>query len=190
MNYLVMDIEQQQFRLSEAIRQDWGNEGGVALRKLCSGLEAPQPGPKTNVAAIAGGVGGGVGGLLIIALILFLWYRRNKKRRQQATGQAGAPYPQGYQSVAPVGHQPYSPTGTYAYPPQGHMGYSDQPSPPSTYPLMTQYEYPKLARAGYDPYGPPAAPQELPSPDHRPTEWRESEVSSDTHATVSLHPVY
>jgi hypothetical protein len=206
MNYLVMDVAQKQFRLSEATRQDWGNEGGVLPKTLCPATPPPTtsppppppppgPEPKLNVGALVGGVVGGVAGLAIIIIAIFLCFRRrrrNKRRREQAAaGQPNMPAPitatQTYHPVAPMGQQPsYSAPGTYAYPQQSHLGsYPDQPSPPATYPVMTQYQYPKFDQPVYQPYTPAREPQEMPSSELSPTEWRGSDVSGHTSATVS-----
>ncbi|KAJ9602986.1 hypothetical protein H2200_012281 [Cladophialophora chaetospira] len=182
MNYLIMDVEKNQFRLSEAIRQDWGNEGGVSLRSLCSGLVEPDSQPKkTNVGALVGEIIGGVASLsIIIVVIIFCYRRRRNTRRQQSAGEPSAVHPsQSYHPVTPAGQQqPYSPTATYpvTYSPQTHTSYSDHPSPPA----MMQHEYPKADQAGYPIYHPPV---ELPSPEHNPAEWRGSEISHDTNAT-------
>ncbi|KIW62309.1 hypothetical protein PV04_10493 [Phialophora macrospora] len=206
MNYLVVDVAQKQFRLSEATRQDWGNEGGVFPKTLCPPATQslppdpitptpppdPGPGPKINVGALVGEVVGAVAGLAIIALAIFLCFRRrrrNRRRREQAAGgQLNMPAPmaatQTYQPVAPMGQQHYSSTGAYAYPQQPHLdSYPDQPSPPPTYPVVTQYQYPKFDQPVYQPYTPPRDPQEMPSSELGPTEWRGSEVSGDTSGT-------
>ncbi|EXJ54703.1 hypothetical protein A1O7_10044 [Cladophialophora yegresii CBS 114405] len=219
MNYLIVDVAQKQFRLSEASRQDWGNEGGVFPKTLCPATPPasdnpengttvnpgpspepepePKPKPKPKVGALVGEIVGPVVGVAIIALaIFFCWRRRrrNRRRREQASAsQPDIPTVQTYQPVPPMGQHPSSTTWMYTcphqhQPPQGSYSYTDQPFPPAgAYPVMMQHGYPKADQTVYQPYTPPPhrAPQEMPSPEPTPAEWRGSEVSGDTGATVS-----
>ncbi|OQU98266.1 hypothetical protein CLAIMM_04075 [Cladophialophora immunda] len=212
MNYLILDVEQQQFRLSEAIRQDFGNEGGVMPRKLCTGGTSPiqDPPPSSdgvNIGAIVGGVVGGVAVLLILALGACLCYRWKRTRSKKVAAQAAASQNQTYQPVSPGPPQLYPPPGAAgylippggSYPPQVPTGYAGHPA--AGYAPMTQYEAPLPRQASYPVYSPPSSPpaptasvvysdtastavQELPSGDHNAREWRGSQVSGDTNATT------
>ena len=102
MNYFVLNSEKNEFWLTPAVRQDFGNEGGVMALKLCSGIATrtptPTPSPATPtpststpsstavasgggtpVGAIVGGVVGGVCALALIGLLAFLLLRRRKR---------------------------------------------------------------------------------------------------------------
>ncbi|KIW93489.1 uncharacterized protein Z519_06094 [Cladophialophora bantiana CBS 173.52] len=216
MNYLVLDVEEQQFRLSEAIRQDFGDEGGVMPRKLCSGAPPIDLGSSggTNIGAIVGGVVGGVVFLLILALAIFFCYRRRnrKNRNKEATAQNSAAKGQHYQPVPPTGPHFYPPSSPVMYqrppvgnyPAQAPMGYTCQPA--AGYAPMTQYEGPKPHQGLHPMYTSPASPpapstsvvysdtastavQELPSTDSNAGEWRGSQFSSDTNATKGFSEI-
>jgi hypothetical protein len=170
MNYLVMDMESENFRLSEAIRQDFGDEGGVAPVKLCTGTPLVEVKSKgINVGALVGEIIGGVAALLIIVGITWFCCRQRRNRRREATAPTVTTVP-----TAPT-HEAYRPvpTGPTAYspPPPGHLIYPSSspgtygpappmqmqmhPSPgypahsPSGHPVMTQTGYPKPYQAEY-----------------------------------------
>ncbi len=187
MNYLVLDIEGQQFRLSEAIRQDFGSEGGVFPVKLCEGTPPPVPiDDGVNIGAIVGGVVGGVAGILIILLAAFFFYRRRKRSRctsnqRAATASEPTSYdPQG----AAMGYNPVPmthPHGMAMYPGQPGTGYPGMGQPHHINP------YPQ-GHASYYSDTATTTVQEMPSPENNPYEWKGSQVSSDVNASVSICP--
>lgn len=93
---LVTDWDKGTFSLANAIKTKMSNsERDIKPLCLPAGEPIPaSPGPtpepkRSNVAAIAGGVGGGVGGLLVIGLIAFFVLRKRKNQRKaQAEAQA------------------------------------------------------------------------------------------------------
>ncbi|KAK1056199.1 hypothetical protein LTR74_015110 [Friedmanniomyces endolithicus] len=91
-NYLVMDYENDEFRLAPAVASD--AQTGSSLTTVCtptappSAIPSPTPAPPpaNHTAAIAGGVVGGVVGLaLIAAAIAFVLFRRRRRQRQDRT---------------------------------------------------------------------------------------------------------
>lgn len=205
MNYFVMDMEEGKFRLAEAVRQDFGNAGGVFPKKLCTGEPAtkpdpppPEPSPGVNIGAIVGGVVGGVVGLAIIGLALWFFCFRRKKNQQdqtQPTG-PGPSYPPNHQypaQPAPQGYNPVPNPGTYPSPPMG--GYPGGPGPAPTgyppqsqsgYPVMTQVEYPKTVQADYA--NPQMYPSSYPSSPPLPHAEVASTIYSDTTTAVQELP--
>ncbi|KIX05333.1 uncharacterized protein Z518_06205 [Rhinocladiella mackenziei CBS 650.93] len=177
MNYLVMDVEAKEFRLAEAVRQDFANQGGAFPTSLCTGgppVDSPTPPPDdgdgTPIGAIVGGVVGGVGGLLLIALGMFLFFRRRKRRGQSAPQTAALPPPQNYHQPAPPSAPVMypAPGGSAAmYPSPAHGGTYPAPGPiagyhPGPYPVMSQVDYgaaPPPQQGGYQVYSSPALPR-------------------------------
>ncbi|KAK6373347.1 hypothetical protein LTS17_008367 [Exophiala oligosperma] len=182
MNSLVLDVERQQFRLSEAIRQNFGSEGGVFPRKLYSGSSAVGTdedksgrGNGAPVGAIVGGVVGGVAGLTAIVVLVFYLWRRLRRRslknvtRQVQTTTGGAAPAAGYHdphlSMCPShpsqgsAAASYPPVSGYHLPAGGHtpssFGHGQQQQQQPT------YHYTETARTA-------AIIQELPSSSEKP----------------------
>lgn len=154
MNYMIMDVEERQFRLAPAIRQNFASQGGgVIERKLCEGLADPtesaalpgstaEPGNEdstpevtssggTPVGAIVGGVVGGIGGLALLALAIFFFLRR---RRRASEAAAGPGEPSAYNNSAQKSpyqeHSAYYPNGGYP-----NNGYYPSPGSPPPHPM-------------------------------------------------------
>lgn len=189
MNYLVLDPEQDEFRLAKAIRQNFGTQGGAIPKKLCSGLvtpttsttttpsptsppvetsstvpsESPVPSGGSNTGAIVGGVVGGVAGLLLIALIVFFCLRRRNRRQETVLASSTQPP---YDPMTQMYHSPTSPM------PPGPM------SSPAPFGSPQGYPYGPLGPVFYSShpdsstgYPVPAQPyqqsQALPNPEYR-----------------------
>lgn len=188
MNYLVLDFEQQQFRLSEAIRQNFGSEGGVFPRKLCSGTQVvvDKEGASggANVGVIVGGVVGGVAGLTIILVVAFYLWRRSRIRR---TIVQQVPTPVTY--ATPTGAAPAydplpmsQPSGTAFYSSQLPASGYHLTGHPSPFGQAHQIYYTDVARPDI---------QELPSPQTNPSVRKGSmrsqrAGSSDMDGSVSI----
>ncbi|KAJ9615717.1 hypothetical protein H2200_001794 [Cladophialophora chaetospira] len=84
-NYLIMDIERSQFRLSEAVRDDQHATGGSVVKTLCPQTFDSSTPHRNNIGAVVGSVVGGLGGVLFIVSVLFLWYFRSKGGAHRAT---------------------------------------------------------------------------------------------------------
>ncbi|KIV97165.1 hypothetical protein PV10_00947 [Exophiala mesophila] len=149
MNYMIMDVEENQFRLAPAIRQNFASQGGgVIERKLCEGLADPtesatppgstsEPGGSndnpevtdggsgTPVGAIVGGVVGGIAGLALLALAILFFLRRRRARANEAAVTGGST---AYDSTAQKGQ--YYPNGGYP-----NNGYYPSPGSPPPHPM-------------------------------------------------------
>lgn len=129
MNYMIMDYDNQTFRLAPAYQGSYGESDGSLIQPLCKGVApvsttagAPSSTIKpasttsssssataahsshTNVGAIAGGVVGGVVGLAIIALLAFCLLRSRRResalRQEQESVIASYVHPNDYKSQA------------------------------------------------------------------------------------------
>ena len=101
MNYLIM--EQNQFRLSKAVREDRGIDGEVIAKTLCPAGSDSTTTSKKNVHDIVGGVVGGLGGMLIIMLAFLLWLRWRKQHPQRTRTEKGYHAKQVYHPITPAG---------------------------------------------------------------------------------------
>lgn len=170
MNYLVLDVPKKEFWLTPAVRQDFGNEGGVFPRALCTGLapptstpsstpttthpgpttttsEAPASGGGTPVGPIVGGVVGGVGGIALIALLAFMLLRRRNRANKEAEIANSSAYP------------PAPPTQQIMQSPHQHHSYMGGPPPPGMYsPTHTGYPSSPFGNPAHNSMGYAGAP--------------------------------
>ncbi|KIW13513.1 hypothetical protein PV08_08701 [Exophiala spinifera] len=201
MNYLILDVEQQQFRLSEAIRQDFGKEGGVFPRKLCSdppvgpggGGDGGGDGGGTNIGAIVGGVVGGVAGLSLLVLGVFCLWRLRRRRSSSTRGTSTRRVPAlpmtyaavqtgaaaaGYDSRLTMSHPPQ---GTVFYPTQAPAYGYTMTGHPSSFGQVQQIYHPSLGGL---------VAQELPPSDTNASELKSARSqragSRDRDGSVSL----
>jgi hypothetical protein len=90
MNYLLMDHDNQEFKMAKAVRGDYG----ALISTICGPEQVPTSAPTTadssnssggsNTGVIAGSVVGGVLGLaLIICGVGYFFWRQNRNRKQQ-----------------------------------------------------------------------------------------------------------